>query len=538
MLAAGCGSRRAAVTASAPSPYERKPIAEVTEEQLKEDSQLIDALTLQETGRLDEALGAYARLTAERPGCAAAWYGQGQLLMQRGWTDSALRCTERAVALQGENVWYLLALAQCHRRSGDTRGLTSDWERIVKLQPSVTEHYYELSNAYLAADDLEGAVEALDRLERRVGVTEPVSLQKQRIWEAAGRPDKATKELEALSRSLPKEKRYSAILAEQYMKQKKYAKAKQWYDRVLQADPDDEYIHIQLAEYYKQTNHPAEADSELVRAFANPKLDTRTKIQLLASFYKEEEFYGSHSQTAFRLLEQAVKESDNPSEYALYYGDVLMRQRRYAEAAAQLETALRQDSSRYEVWEGLLICLTEVPEREDDMAAYARRASRLFPTHTLPLYLQGFYDLRHERYAEALVPLEQASKWGFRNGYLEAETRGLMAECYYRTGQYAKAWKAFDQYLALRPDDIGALNNYAYYLSEQDGDLKKAREMSGRTLEAEPGNATYLDTYGWILHRMGLDSEALPYLQKAVSIEPGNETLKQHLEEVENANGK
>ena len=186
MLAAGCGSRRAAVTASAPSPYERKPIAEVTEEQLKEDSQLIDALTLQETGRLDEALGAYARLTAERPGCAAAWYGQGQLLMQRGWTDSALRCTERAVALQGDNVWYLLALAQCHRRSGDTRGLTSDWERIVKLQPSVTEHYYELSNAYLAADNLEGAVEALDRLERRVGVTEPVSLQKQQApaWES------------------------------------------------------------------------------------------------------------------------------------------------------------------------------------------------------------------------------------------------------------------------------------------------------------------------------------------------------------------
>ncbi|MBP5341348.1 MAG: tetratricopeptide repeat protein [Bacteroidales bacterium] len=536
LLAAGCGSRRAAVTTAAPSPYERKPITEVTEEQLKEDSQLIDALTLQETGRMDEALTAFARLTAERPQCAAAWYGQGQLLMQRGWTDSALHCTERAVALQGDNVWYLLAMAQCHSRSGNARGLVADWERIVKLQPSVTEHYYELSNAYLAAGDLEGAVEVLNRLERRVGVTEPVSLQKQRIWEAAGRADKAAKELETLARSLPKEKRYSAILAEQYMKQKKYAKAKQWYDRVLQADPDDEYIHIQLAEYYKETNHPAEADSELVRAFANPKLDTRTKIQLLASFYKEEEFYGSHSQTAFRLLEQTVKESSNPSEYALFYGDVLMRQRRYAEAAQQLEAALKQDSSRYEVWEGLLICLTEVKEREDDMAAYARRAARLFPTHTLPLYLQGFYDLRHERYTEALVPLEQAAKWGFRNGYLEAETRGLMAECYYRTGQYEKAWKAFDQYLTLRPDDIGTLNNYAYYLSEQNTNLKKAKEMSGRTLDEEPENATYLDTYGWILHRMGFDEEALPYLQKAVHLEPDNETLQQHLKEVKSKN--
>lgn len=108
-----------------------------------------------------------------------------------------------------------------------------------------------------------------------------------------------------------------------------------------------------------------------------------------------------------------------------------------------------------------------------------------------------------------------------------------MAESYYRTGQYAKAWKAFDRYMALQPKDWGMMNNYAYYLAEQNINLDKALELSRRTIEAEPDNDNSLDTYGWILHLLGRDAEALPYLRKAVSLDPKSDTLKEHLKEVE-----
>ena len=110
LAASGCASRKAAPSAAAER-YRRPPIREVSEEQLKADGRLIDALALQETGHTDEALAAYAALTRDVPSTAAAWYAQGQLLLQRGWTDSALHCAQRAVQLQGDNVWYLLLLA-------------------------------------------------------------------------------------------------------------------------------------------------------------------------------------------------------------------------------------------------------------------------------------------------------------------------------------------------------------------------------------------------------------------------------------------
>ena len=60
------------------------------------------------------------------------------------------------------------------------------------------------------------------------------------------------------------------------------------------------------------------------------------------------------------------------------------------------------------------------------------------------------------------------------------------------------------------------LNNYAYYLSQEVKNLRKALKMSKKTVEAEPDNATYLDTYGWILHLLGRSKEAKPVFKHAM----------------------
>ncbi len=525
----GCGGGKATV---ADSRYRREPIREVSEEQLKADSRLITAIGLQESGHTDEAIKAYAELANDTPGYAAAWYQMSRLLAERKWTDSALACINRAVALQPDSRWYLLHKAALHKQRGEAREAVATWERLVKLMPDELEYCYELSNACIDAKDLEGAVAALDRVERRVGITEPISLQKQRIWMAAGKPDKAERELVRLADAMPHERRYQAMLAELYMEQGKFKKAQERYNMVIKADPNDPYIHIQMAEYHKKMGHMAEADSEMVIAFANPALDGQTKLQLLGSFYTDEEFFGSHSATTFRLLDMAMAQAENPEELAGFYGHVLMRQGKFKEAAVQLETALMVDSTGYDVWEMLLICLTELPEREADMNSYALRAARLFPMQVLPKYIQALVLMNNKRYEEALEMVKKASLWGFNKGYLEAECTGLMAECQYRTGRYDEAWKSFDRYIELRPKDWGVINNYAYYLSEQGVNLEKALALSRRTIDAEPKNANSLDTYGWILHLLGRDADARTYLERAVRLDPNSETLRKHLEEV------
>ena len=83
--------------------------------------------------------------------------------------------------------------------------------------------------------------------------------------------------------------------------------------------------------------------------------------------------------------------------------------------------------------------------------------------------------------------------------------------------QSDKAYAAFDSCLQWKPDQVMTLNNYAYFLSVDGKDLKKAEEMSAKTIKAEPKNSTYLDTYAWILYKEERYTEAKLYIDQALA---------------------
>ena len=91
-----------------------------------------------------------------------------------------------------------------------------------------------------------------------------------------------------------------------------------------------------------------------------------------------------------------------------------------------------------------------------------------------------------------------------------------MGDIYYKLGEDKKAFKAYDNALKINPDYVYVLNNYAYYLSMQGKNLKKAHAMSRKAVEAEPDNSTYLDTFGWILYLQGKPAEAKSHFKKAM----------------------
>jgi tetratricopeptide (TPR) repeat protein len=60
------------------------------------------------------------------------------------------------------------------------------------------------------------------------------------------------------------------------------------------------------------------------------------------------------------------------------------------------------------------------------------------------------------------------------------------------------------------------LNNYAYYLSEKKKNLERAEAMSRKSNELEPNNATYMDTYAWVLYQMKRYEQAAEWMDKTV----------------------
>ena len=98
-----------------------------------------------------------------------------------------------------------------------------------------------------------------------------------------------------------------------------------------------------------------------------------------------------------------------------------------------------------------------------------------------------------------------------------AEALSIAGDVWYQQMEdKKKAYETYELALKADPDRTSVLNNYAYYLSLDRKSLRKALKMSARTIELEPDNATYLDTYGWLLYLLKRPKDAKPYFKHAM----------------------
>ncbi|MCQ2153801.1 MAG: tetratricopeptide repeat protein [Bacteroidales bacterium] len=97
------------------------------------------------------------------------------------------------------------------------------------------------------------------------------------------------------------------------------------------------------------------------------------------------------------------------------------------------------------------------------------------------------------------------------------DVHSLSGDILQEDGLWSKAAARYRKALKIRPDYVPVLNNYAYLLCQQGRSLGRALKMSAVVVEKEPDNATYLDTYGWILHLMGRSEEARGVFKHAVA---------------------
>ena len=63
-----------------------------------------------------------------------------------------------------------------------------------------------------------------------------------------------------------------------------------------------------------------------------------------------------------------------------------------------------------------------------------------------------------------------------------------------------------------------ALNALGYTLADRTGRYEEALELIDRARLAEPDNAHIIDSYGWVLYRLGRLDEALVELRRAWSL--------------------
>lgn len=90
----------------------------------------------------------------------------------------------------------------------------------------------------------------------------------------------------------------------------------------------------------------------------------------------------------------------------------------------------------------------------------------------------------------------------------------------------------YQQLIQTDSTDAQAYNNYAYSLIEREEEIKLSKKYARRAIELAPDQAAYLDTYGWILFKMGNAKEAHKYIKKSLEIDDGNTEVLKHMGDI------
>ncbi len=493
----------------------------------------LDATTAKLKGDYAGAITLYKSCIEKNPKHSASMYELAQLYFTAADYATAASYAEQASELEPGNKWYKLLLVEIYGKADRKKELLKTCENLVKQDPGNVDFLFELSNAYLMNEDGDGAVETYNKIEEIIGVNEEISLKKQQIYLILKKTDKAAQELEKLIVQFPEEEtRYNSMLAEMYMNAGKPDQAIVYYQKILEKDPSNPYIHISLSDYYRQKGDVKRTFDELKLGFANPALDIDTKIRVLLTYFTAAEVYNANKPDIINLAQILVETHPDNAKAHSMYGDFLLDDKKYAEARDEYRKVIAIDSSRYAVWETLLNTEIQLSDYEA-MESEGSRAVELFPLFPVPYLFKGVAQLQKNKYEAAVESLNAGIKLVSMNNALLVQFYTSLGDAYNRLKNYKLSDESYEKALKLDPENSYVLNNYAYYLSLRNENLAKAEVMSAKSLKLDAANPANMDTYGWVLYKLGRYPEALQWVEKAVSATASPDSdLLEHLGDI------
>jgi len=482
-------------------------------------------------GNYDLALNLYSDYSRAHPDDAATYYEMADIHSRKNEFDQAISFAEKAVALDDSNKWYKILLFQLYQSQSrlDEAGVII--EKLLLSEPDNLEYMQELGLNYIYAGKLKEAVKVYDAIEEKIGITEEISQQKKRIYLMMGKTDKALVEIEKLSGAFPEDTRYLEMLAELYMSSGNPGKALETYNRILQKDPDNPYINISLSDYYRKKGEEEKSFEHLKLGFANPNLDIDTKVQILLAYYTINEIYSDRKEEAFTLAELMTgAHPEDPKAWSIY-ADLLYQDQRLEEARDAFHKVIAIDSSKYLVWEQLLIVQSELSDFTA-MMNEGERAIALFPQQPLLYLFAGAGRFQAKDYEEAARHFSNGIKFTVGNDKLLEQFYSYSGDTYFQIGDHKASDEAYEKALKINPNNSLVLNNYAYYLSLRNENLEKAEEMAKKATELDPENSSNQDTYGWVLFQLGKYEEAKLWIARSLENEDESAVVVEHYGDV------
>jgi tetratricopeptide (TPR) repeat protein len=207
-----------------------------------------------------------------------------------------------------------------------------------------------------------------------------------------------------------------------------------------------------------------------------------------------------------------------------YLGRLVQRRDDFPAAENYFRKSLAMDDTLTYSWINLAV-VTEAQDRYDEAITIMHRAYDKIPADSFNvIYYTAIIHSRNEHYDLA------------RDGYLRLlksqpdniDIRFNLAASYERLGQFEDAEKEFQWIIKRAPDHALALNYLGYMYADKGVKLDEALPMIEKAVSLDPENGAFLDSYAWVLYKLGRYAEALVQMKKALEYDQSDAVLYDH----------
>lgn len=514
ILFASCGTSRQRVGAK---PAEASAVVLTPEQQRKYDYYFLEAARLKIQKDYDAAFNLLQHCLTINPNASSALYELAQYYLYLKQVPQGQAALEKAVENDPDNYWYSQGLANLYQQRDDADKTVKLLESMSLRFPEKLDPLYALLDIYNRQEEYGKVIATLNRIEEKMGKSEQLSMEKFRIYLQMKDTKNAFHEIESLVAEYPMDLRYQVVLGDVYMQNGKKEEAYNIYRKVLDAEPDNAMAMYSLASYYEETGQKELYQQQLDTLLLNKKVPSDTKINVMRQFVVQNEQAGKDSMLVITLFNRILEQESDDAQMPMLYAQYLLSKGMNKESLPVLRQVLEIDPTNTAA---RMMLLGEAVRKEDyaDVISLCETGIEANPEMLeFYFYLAIAYN-QAERTDDVIAVCQKALTRVTKDSKKEvvSDFYSIMGDAYHTKDLNKEAYAAYDSALVYNPSNIGALNNYAYYLSVERRNLDKAEEMSYKTVKAEPDNSTYLDTYAWILFEKGNYAEARLYIDDAM----------------------
>ncbi|MDE6230495.1 MAG: tetratricopeptide repeat protein [Muribaculaceae bacterium] len=458
--------------------------------------------TLQTFTELTRSLDLMRPYVEKNPGSTAEVLSFAMAASHLDKSDESLRVLNRALELNPGKSDLLAMISDIHAGREEYREAADALERYVTLEGNSLPAAMRMMSYMLADRDTAGAVEAANKLIALNPLDPSFLVIKGNLFEVIEQPDSS------------------------------FAT----YTYAEKIAPESGFPKLALAEFYHTRGDSVMYDEKLYEVLLSEDLQYEQKHELLAQYLqelvsgKQDTSRGDHLFSVLReRYPHRAELRDLAARYAGAKGDFNL-------AAEEISYAIDQDPTNQTYWGQRMTYLSSAERYDEALAVYDKALEYVEPEESLRLLRSliamqgGHYDIARGVYASMIQEIDSNLTTERRIELSDLKKNVTLADLdrlsqlyasigdvYQQESKPDSAYLCYENAITLDDQNWMAMNNYAYFLTTNGGDLDKARGLAERVMSgSERHNPTFIDTYAWILHLQGEDEAALPYQLEAV----------------------